>query len=519
MAIQFWDIPVQWRETFSVVTSFKTEIISSQSGKEQRRAMRHAARRVFSFKADALPKNIDRLYFLLSTALRNTVVMPEPTRFRRLASAMQEGDGSLSVDSPADWIKVGGYVALLENGNAEVHQVLSVAGNVIGLASSTRFSWSERARLSPAWKGLLSDSLSFQLPTNRVAQGSIDFSLLPGQELPDSVEPDIENTIYDRELFSFDANWADAPELSVTQSRDIVDYGRGAIALFTPVPFSARVYAFDVMNREPEAAYALTDFFSRMRGRQGEFFFAPPGSVALRLYDQVAEGTREVVVTGTLAASVFQTDPSFRYVVIKLDTGYSYHRKVMSATVEGSRTRLVLDLGVPEIISEKNVVGFSWVAVGRFESDDLTIDWQTTRVSTSRVAVRLLDGVPSEFASGLDEGTEWLLRYFGAGFVNKVILDPLDIVLNVKEPYFALVVDDGTQFLIDTYGRDPTDRWLLDLTFGVLYDKEPAFALVVDAGAQYLIDEYGRDPTDRWMLDMSIQVVNVKEPMFAEVAK
>lgn len=478
MAIQFWDLPVQWREAFSVVVSFKTEIISSQSGKEQRRAMRPNPRRAFSFKLDALPKNVDKLYFALATAQRNTVVMPEPVRYQRLAEAMSPGQGSIRVDAVPYWAKVGRYLSLLENGVAEVYEIVSIQDDRIGLGRATDKTWNKGARVSPAWKGLLSDSMSFQLPTSRVAQGSVDFDILPGQEATEPSYVSIIDSLYDREFFSFATNWADAPELSANQTRDIVDYGRGAVAMFTPVAYSARVYSVDVLGYVADDAYRLTQFFERMKGRQGEFFFTPPGAASLPLSIPVPQDQTQFLIDNTFTGSTFQSDPAFRFIEISLKTGFSYFRRVLSATLEGGRTRVMLDIGVPEIISEDNVDSISWVTLGRFESDDLTIDWQTTKVSTSRVAIRLLEYIEPEVTFGLDEGAEWLLRYFGGRFVEDVLFVPTDIVLNVKDPRFALVVDGGTQFLIDGYGRDPSDRWLLDGTIAVLNTQEPKFAEV-----------------------------------------
>lgn len=438
MAIQFWEFPVQWAEKFSVVSTFKTEIISSESGNEQRRALNYYPRRSFSFNLDALPRYVDELQYAMTLAQRNVVVMPEPVRRQRTTSAMPVGAATVSVDAVAAWMQEDKYVAVLGNGEVQVFQVSEIVGNTLAFTEGATAPWPVNSRIVPAWRGLLSESISFSAPTSRVMRGGVEFAVLPGEELALPPDPDIETTTYDREVFPFRVNWSDPQDVGYAQDRTVVDYGKGVIELFTPVAFNAKTYSADILSFTPEQAFRLTAFFERMKGRRGEFLFRVPMKLSMQLSSGYA-GDNKLRLAGSLPRRMYASDPALRIIAVTMkDTGIVHYRKVVSATGEGLNSLLTLDLVIPEIISVDSVQSIDWLSLARFESDELTIDWSTTQVAQSRVVVRTIPFEEPEDRFTFDEGTQYLIDTYGAGFTVDWILDPLLIVLNEKEPRFAL---------------------------------------------------------------------------------
>lgn len=478
MAIQPWNFPVQWSDPFSWTLSFKTEIISSESGKEQRRALRVYPRKSFSFKFDALPQHVEGFQFAMSTAQRKYVVMPEPVRKVRLTRAIPVNWAIIEVDKIEPWIAVGKYIALLHSNKAHVSEILDISGKTIYLAVGSGEAWPVRTRVSPAWKGLLSESMSYTFPTNRVAQGGVEFGVLPTEELATGGSPEVRNTAYRFERLFFKVNWNEPAEESFVQERQVIDYGRGAVALFAPVAYTGRTYSFDTALFSATAAHKLAEFFIRHKGRQGEFVFVPPVRITMKLAEPTSLSSNTIRLQGDLARRAYAADPTLRILAIKVKTtGQTILRRVRAAAqAPFNTTILTLDYPVPELISTDNVDSIYWASLGRFESDDLTIDWQTTEVATSRLSVRALEYQDSEYEndSGLDEGTKWLLDYYGADFVEDFILGPTDRVLNYQEPEFLLVVDGGTQYLIDTLTRYGAEQWV-DQISRVINNQFPLF--------------------------------------------
>lgn len=475
--MQYWNLPVQWSDAFTVTTSFKTEIISSENGTEQRRAKRGAPRRSFDFRLLAIGDVLTKFQFFMSSAQRDIVVMPEAVRYVRTTGPLVPGDNTIPVAEVPPWMTAGGFIALIVGPRVRVHQIAGIVGNVLSLTEQIDQKWRAGIKVAAAWKGLLADSLSFDLATNQALQGGVSFMALPGFDKFVQTEADITQTFDGREMFPFANNWISSPTVTYQQDRKLVDYDKGVIEMFAPVPFGNRIYTNDVLCRTPDDTQRLTEFFGRMLGRQGEFFFRPLARAPMRMAADYVQDSTTMLLAGDEPRRVFTTDTTLRVLEISRRGKLPNYRVVNSVVADGDNSRVTFDLGLPEIISADDPnVTVSWIALARFESDDLTVDWKTDQAATSRLTVRTLAYAPSEDMSELDEGAQWLLNYFGAAFAIKYILDPLLTVVNTKEPRFALIVDEGTQYLIDRFGRDTADRYVLNGVNYVLNYSEPRFA-------------------------------------------
>ncbi len=446
MAIQLWSFPVQWSEPFTVTYSFRTEIISSDSGKEQRRALRASARRRFEFGVMLHGGKLDAFQSFLSTAQRNTVMVPEPTQSLRIAEPIAPGDTQLTLmlDYPSQtvpWAQEGKYVALTGRNRAQVLQIIavSVSGVILSFGESILDPWPEGSRVGPAWASLLADDLSFETPSDRALTGSVTLDLMPGQEPPVASGYDYSATYDGRELFPFRFNWSEPLGFGSVQRREIVDYGRGVIDYFDPVPYASRTYSADILGKTRAEVYRIVDFFSRMRGRRTEFLFSPPIKAPLTLAAPVPQNQTYVLVEGSAPRQTYLSDPVLRYLEIRMKSGYRAFRHIISAEVSGDNTRLNFDIPLPEVISAATLKKISWAALARFESDDLTVTWRTDSVATVNAVVRTLEYAEPEGVVEFDEGTKWLLDYYGSAFTETEIMDPLAYEMRVRLPHFASV--------------------------------------------------------------------------------
>jgi hypothetical protein len=441
--MQNWNLPVQWADKFTVTTSFKTEIISSQNGTEQRRAKRGSPRRTFDFSLLAIKDFLSQFQFFMSTAQRNVVVMPEAVRYVRSTAVLAEGASLLSVASVAPWMEEGGFVALIMGTNVRVFQIAGINGNTLSFTEGADRTWRAGIKVAAAWRGLLSDNMSFDLVTNQALRGSVSFSAMPGYDKFVQTETNISRVFDGRELFPFKNNWTTAPTVTYQQDRKIVDYGRGVIEMTAPIPFGNRIYTNDVLCKTPEQVADLTEFFGRMYGRQGEFFFRPHAATPLVLAQSYAMDQPTLLLVGDEPRRTFSLDKTLRVIELRRRGGLPIYRVVQSVVASGGNSLVTLQYGFPEIISEDDdSVTISWVALARFETDDLVVDWATDMAATSRLTIRTLEyAVADADPNGLDDGAQWLLDYYGTGFAEQYILDPLLYVLNVAEPRFALSVD------------------------------------------------------------------------------
>lgn len=465
-----FQFPVQWREPFSATLTFATSIVRSQNGTEQRRADRYRPRVSFDFSVVLFSGELARFAGVMSSALRSYVTVGDPRTHVRLAEPAAQGAAQITVEEVPEWLTEGSYFGITRGYRATIHQVVDIEANVIALAEPLANPWSAGAKVTPALAGVLEPGMTVDLRTRQAGQARVNFQGLPNSVSADPDPINARNYVGGREVLVVKTNWSQGQSVAFEQDRQLLDYGTGAVYLATPVSYLSVIYSNDVYMKGTSAIRYLDNFFQRQKGRRGEFFIKPSvdsGRVLAADY----EGGSDIIVAGSDTYTLFVNDSTYRWVGLR----GQFYREIVSVDIVEGNTRMVLATEIPETISAGEAI--EYLALARFESDEITFDWITDQYARSRVVVRTLPyNDPEEQEDTMDEGLRWLLDYYGGGFVEDVIFGSVDRVLNVLEPRFALIVDDATTYLIDTYGRDPTNRWLLRGTNRVLNVIEPNFA-------------------------------------------
>lgn len=276
----------------------------------------------------------------------------------------------------------------------------------------------------------LADTVAVEHPASGVAVSTVTLAVDPGTDTYADPVLDAGVSYQGRYVFPFKANWrgGGAPD-SLTLPRQTVDYGRGRISVTRPVPFAARTSTFSLLHGTHDEATTLVDFHRAMRGRQGEFWL-PSVLDDLVVLDVV--GTT-LVIDGADAADMYAADAVNSAVRLEMRSGSVYYRRVQTAQPSGGTTLLSLNADIPEPVNADTLRFCGWMRVGRFASDDLTIEWRTDQVAESQVQAVTLPYVAAENALGLDP----LIDYFGWNFF-LLFGDPLDYIVNVEAP----LVDD-----------------------------------------------------------------------------
>ncbi len=435
-----WPLSPNWRSPYSVSYEYKTDIFTSRSGKEQRRAQRTTPRKVVKFtvtrtKADA--RTFSRFLTLYQGPL---LALADSARFARIKAPIEPSGTVFPVDdASAQWLNGGASVALYFGGAYLAAQVKSVDrdANLVTLTAATGRAWPPGTKIHPILRGRLDNQVGVKNYHDRTIDADISFNIEPGVVQPDDTGSAFE-VFNRREVFIFRPNMIQPVEGSYRRLIDQVDFGRGRIQTYLPVAFSTRTKQFQMLLPTQADRQALVGLFQRMKGQRGEFYmpsyeddFTPLAGAADALTATFA---------GTLLDEVFQADDVHRAVVLFDANGNRFYRSITASSNDGVNTTLTTDIGWPA-----NLVGggitINWLLVHRFAVDMLSIDCITDEVGQAQLSVVSLEDLPvSDTDSifdppGLDGAAEWVLRNWGFAFFVSRIADPFDFLVNTAYPY------------------------------------------------------------------------------------
>lgn len=393
MTAIFWPFPINWANGLSETHEYRTEILSSRSGKEQRRSLRTTPRRRLEFSIQVTGTRLHKFNALMASSQNREITMPDWVAFTTTTTSLSAGGVTATVQSVPAWLTVGTQVLLFAPGALDSCVVHSISGNNITFTAASS-AWPVGSRLYRALKGLVARELTATLPTNAVQTVPVSFEVTPAS-LALAASPAATASLGGWEIFERSPNWGSAVQTVFTSPLQTVDYGRGKITHFRPVPFNTKARRATYLGLSALDVSALVGAFHRAKGRRGELYVAEAVELG-KLRNTWAANSTTMRVVGTDVPN----DTVHRAVAIYTTAGQVYYRTVTSINSftdgMGADTIVNLTSGIPVTVTPADIRRISWLPRHRFGSDDLTINWltdQVAEVSLSFVTLENRDGV------------------------------------------------------------------------------------------------------------------------------
>lgn len=189
---QRWPFPPNWANRVTESHEYRTEIIESRSGKEQRRALRMRPRQAFEFDCliarDALPE----LVRYTQHQHHQTTLAAHPLQFVRLVVGVEAGVSILQVDATKSWIVAGDMLVLSDKYYevTEIVEVESIVGTTINLVDPLQQNWRVNSKIHACFKGRILDRIRTTHNTNTVARARIRIQNEPDPSTPITADGD-----------------------------------------------------------------------------------------------------------------------------------------------------------------------------------------------------------------------------------------------------------------------------------------------------------------------------------------
>lgn len=433
---RMFDYRPNWRESVTVGLEYRTDIITSRSGKEQRRALRNEPRKTVEYTIGIHRDKLRAFERLMARWQTKAVTMGDPTRGTTTTATLMALENSVAVASVPRWLTAGTPVMLESGDRREILLVSDVAFGVVTFTSGALLNWPVGAMLRPTISGLLGTSISETNLTDELAEVRISLAVDPGSE-PVYITDGGFMIHGGREVFPFAENWLEPVETQFSWNRDTVDFGYGRISSYTPTDFGTRIHRASFLNVSAEQAQEMSDFFDRMKGQQGEFYW-PSSTNDLPPAAPLVEGGDTMRVAGRETFDAFNDDTVYRAVAVRLFDDRMIYRTVIDMYLDAGDT--IIQFSEPWIsdVPVSEIVRVSWMTAARFASDQFTAEWTTSEVMQSQLAIQTLEDLPVENPLvGYDGAAQWLLEKWGAlGFT---LFERFDWMVNVLYPAIFFV--------------------------------------------------------------------------------
>lgn len=404
-----------WKSPVREILEYKTEIITTRAGWEQRRALRQTPRCALEYEIFATPLRSGQFNTMLATRPGESMLIPHPAQFAKV----DRRDSNfvtwfwLTNDKP-DWIKNGAKIVFANPAATEwelVQATLNHVSNLFMTTAAPALSWGKGARAFRVLSGRMAESPKYSADIKTLLAGKQRFELDVGQDLyPDRAAFSAAlggpgELIDGRELFPFTVDWASAVQVETDFYRESVDFGFGPREFILPRTENQRIYQFVLTAMNRFEAESIIAFFMRQLGQCRAFWMVSPLSDLVPLSgltggnsDLKIEGRNFLRPYDQNRSGSYEPDAVFSKLVVKTTFGLELRRNVVSfygadaweTDGQWRNTLLTVDEAWPYDIPLSMIESVAWITKARFATDALTIDWQNQDMARFNVSIRTI---------------------------------------------------------------------------------------------------------------------------------
>lgn len=374
-----------WTNGMIETLEWKSDVLRSFDGSEQRRALRIHPRRGFEYDFMATKRDTQRLEALLWGWGYRDFALPVWTDGTALQLGVNVGDQGLLCDTTDLSFRAGDFVVLFKNsGEFEAVQVGSFDPGQIYLQFPLQTSWEAGTKIYPAVIAHLPSSTPLQRYTDSVLTGRVAFSTSADQTYA-YLPTEAASVTYDGlEVVTVKPNWKDPIQNEFTRQLLVADTGVGPIGYYTSETYPRIVRPFQWFLTNRAEIRAFRAFLGRMRG-QVKTCWVPSWHSDFTIIKRVEITDTSITVLGSEFSDLVGLDTNRNRLMIMLNDGTIYYRQILGTSLDAGNTVLGLSSNFGRVIEISEVKRIQFLLKCRLASDKVEIPWRTNRVATPQV--------------------------------------------------------------------------------------------------------------------------------------
>lgn len=350
--------------------AFQTDVLGAWSGAEQRRALRIAPRRAFSFLAQVEQqerRQMETELFQWSAQIWALPIWPDG---QALSSPVSAGASSIACVTDYRDFAVGGLALLLTDGvTFELVQVGAVASGLLTLlaGTTTADAWPVGTRLYPIRQARLLTYPKIKRDSGVNADVAVDFTIVEPCDWPAASGLP---TYRGAPVLEDSPNDADGQDAAYYREALIIDNSTGAIEVDDRAQVGFPHFSHGWWLKGAAARAAYRSLLYLLKGCQGEIW-VPTYQLDLRVVVDIA-GNATVITVENVGYAVYLSAAQNRQDVrVELFSGAVYYRRISAATtLSAAQEQLSIDSALSSSpIPVSTIRRVSWLTLCRQTSD------------------------------------------------------------------------------------------------------------------------------------------------------
>lgn len=384
--IEVFNHPHNWSSPVTENYEFKTDIVTSQSGREQRRSLRRNPRLAIETRINPVGASLIKLRRQLTFWGQYPFWQPDWVRRAPAASTVSVGVSSIQISSPLRGARVGMKVIIdMPSGSATTYTLTEVTATSLRLSGPVLELIPAGTMVHLAYQGYIPSGQQGQLVTDRVSTMITRFEADPTEILP--IDAAVAGqTFSGLEVVTLRPNWQNTVDLSHDYEVYDVDNGRGVKQRYHPVSYNRPTTKWMMRNMDAARSEAVLQFFTRMKGRL-RVCYLPSLIDDLPPMAPLAKNSDKFKVEG-LDAMQYWDGAVQRAIRVEGADGTIWYRRVVSMAQATADTEVRVDTPWPSNLAVKQI---SWMARCRLASDLLVLSWLSDTISECDLSFTLLE--------------------------------------------------------------------------------------------------------------------------------
>lgn len=373
-----------WGSPFDETVTMRSWAIESENGSEQTGSESgEIPRRQFEFNIQLrTASQAARAESLMFAWQSRFFGVPHWGEESRLDADIAAGSTTLPFDTYGLSLEPGTLVALYENeDNNEIREIATVGVDGVTITTGLQNDWPQGSRVYPCFVALMSDTASGSRETSKVARIPVMFECEPSVTPGNTALTVAPLTYRNEELYLGKTNWKSAYPFTFESDRMKVDAGTGKFASFSTSGFSKflRRHSWNLYDRADLKGFR--EFLGRRQG-VARAVYMQSGVVDFELVEPVLDSEEVITVKNTEYGALAGAHPARRDIIIILNDGTYFCRRITATNDVDNVTRLNIDSSLGVSIDVADVERISFLTLYRFQSNATTIRYLTDSKAT-----------------------------------------------------------------------------------------------------------------------------------------
>lgn len=381
-----WSWQPDWQQGLVERLEWKTDVLQSYRGQEQRRAVRRAPRRFCEFKVGV---NEDERR-IMETALWGwgARIWAMPLWWDGCDTTAPAGVGSTQIYCPAltrDFQPNEPAILYKDWQTYETVEVAAALEDHVELARPTVLFWPEGTRIYPARAARIDGSVSLERWDGAATFQRMRWQFEAAADYTANAGTATHNGYPVLEL---QPNWVNQPSLEYERKLAIFDsmVGRRSIEDEALIPFTIQRQKHTFVNRQEIDAWRKRLY--AMRGKQCAMY-VPTWTQDLEVVAIIQSNALAIDVQKTNYASLIAQDAGRKNIRIKLNSGQVFYRSIAgSVEVNPTTERININAALGIEVQPSEVESVMFMSLARLDADAIEMAWWSGDVCESSIAIR-----------------------------------------------------------------------------------------------------------------------------------